>query len=167
MASIGEVSELVRAMYSLFGEKWGKRLGQTIVILILGIALFACISSGKTAVDAIIGWVNSVSRIPIITNLILMIIFTVVFFGWGVAFGASIGYAIRIGISVPMHRKVDVILGQMTDLLNRAASQAEVDKEIINILLSDCQSIQKQWDQSTVTQVYHWLDRRLLRRKVK
>jgi hypothetical protein len=146
MANITEIPELVKITYSLFGEKWGKRLGRAIVILFL----VALAGAAVTAVMTAIGHVPT----DVLFSILSMILILIAILGIPVAIAILIGWTIRVGFATPTNIRIDNTLNKLLPLL-RKANRGKLDKETIKRLLEDTEKLEAQWNKSKIVKFIH------------
>src|SRR5271157_5644703 len=88
MASFGNIPELVKTMYSLFGEKWGRRIGRAIVIFILVATCGVAIVALGSGFNSISNWITNLK--PPATTLFVTILSAIILFVGLFAVGAII-----------------------------------------------------------------------------
>jgi hypothetical protein len=150
MATISEIPELVKAMYSLFGEKWGRRIGRAIIIFILLATTGAAITALGAGFHAVSDWLGSLK--PPVTTLFITIASAVLLFigflGIGVGLGSLLGSLIRIGLALPIHRNINSLLEKTEVVLLKSNDQD---------LLVEFKTIQEQWNTSYLTRISKWV----------
>jgi MFS family permease len=114
MASVSDISELVKALNSLFGEKWGRRMGRAIVIFILVALAGAAIAAIMAGVGAITSWAasNPVTS-NILWSLLIMLILAIGILAVGGGLGLFIGAILWVTLSIPMRQNIDSTLEQI------------------------------------------------------
>jgi hypothetical protein len=156
MVNVTEIPELVKIMNSLFGEKWGKRLGRAIVILII----LALAGAALTSIMAVIGRVPSDLLYTIISVLLALIVML------GVPFAAAIliGFSIRVGFATPTNIRIDNTLDRLLPLL-RKANKDKLDKKTIKELLDNTEKLQTEWNKSKIVRFIHWTSKSKSKKK--
>lgn len=159
MASVGDIPELVKAMYTLFGEKWGKWIGRAIVISILCAVAGAAIAAIMAGIEGITSWASSLS--PEISNILLVTVSTFIAFGIivgiAVALGIVVGIIMRIGFATPMHRNINSLLRQTEALLLDAKQSGPQNTQYFEKLLADLERIKEEWNTSRITRFIRFI----------
>jgi hypothetical protein len=164
MASIGDVPDLVKLMHSLFGEKWGKRLGRLFVVLIIIGAMGAAIGGTKLGVDALGTWIDSLNKTPVIMNLIIailsMVLIAVSFMTVSGVLGVFFGFVIAVGFFPNMNRAVRKIFIEYQRIIDDSIKNNPLinHMELLG-LKSQITQLQDDWDKKSIAKFNNWLDR--------
>jgi len=161
MATVSDIPELVKAMFSLFGEKWGKRIGRAIVIFILCTAAGAAVAAIMAGVKAVTSWISSSPTISSISLAVLGSLLTLcLVIGIAVALGSFFGMMIRIGLATPLQRNINSLLGQTEALLIEVKQGGLQDTQRLGKLLSDLEVLKEEWHTSRITKFTQWISGR-------
>jgi hypothetical protein len=155
MKNITEIPELVKIMISLFGEKWGKRLGRAFVIL----ALF-------TLVVVIMTTLFGHLPTSVLFWILGLVSFLVAVVGIPMMLGLFFGMIIRVGFATPTTIRIDNTLNTLLPLL-RKANRGKLDRKSIQELLDDTKNLEAQWNKSKIVRFIHWNSKRKVQKRNK
>lgn len=161
MASVTDIPELVKTMYSLFGEKWGKRIGRIIVLGILGGVLGGAVYGISAGIRTALTLAENLSpnASAILLSILAAIILAVGMASMAIALAILIGGTLRIGLATPIRRDIDSTLEQAETLL-LSAKKGEIQDANIDELLSKLKLLRNQWEKSRLTRISNWLHRK-------
>lgn len=163
MASFTDIPELVKIMNHLFGERWGKRLGRTAVILILAALMGAAVAAIMAGVGAVTSWAasNPITS-NILRNLLIMLILAIGMIAVAGGLGVFIGMILRVTLAIPMRQNIDSTLEQIELILARANQTGVQDADK---LLADARLLKNQWNTSRTTRIANWIFRGAVKRQ--
>ncbi len=154
------IPELVKVMYSLFGEKWGQRLGRTIVIVLLIGLVCAAIAGLRPIIgDSYAAIRDFVSQSTIASRIVLALISTmmslvlIVVFSFVLAIFIAI--PIRIGLATRVNTRIDRMLSRLASL-SRDILKIQPDNASVQKMSSDVDVLYKEWNTSRITRFIRW-----------
>ena len=151
MASISDVPELVKSMNYYFGEKWGSRIGKTIV-------LFVLVGVVSWAVNSVFVWINTLTGISGTALTIVIIVLSVLL--WIVVLfliGITLTSILRM-FGFPVRRNIESLLAQSRELLLDAMLKVDVgNAEALVGVITELDTIDKQWNESRMIKLTKWM----------
>ena len=155
-----EIPELVKALYSLFGENWGRRLGRTIVIgvligIVIGViaGLRPLIGDSYSAIRDFVSQSTIASRIVLALISIFITLTAMVALSLGIAI--IITLPIRIGLATRVNTRIDRMLSTL-DSLSKDILSTQPDNVSAQQLSSDITVLHREWNTSRITRFTRW-----------
>ncbi|MFC2071570.1 hypothetical protein ACFLUU_02480 [Chloroflexota bacterium] len=154
MASISDIPELVKSMNYYFGEKWGTRIGKSIVLFVLvGIIAWA--------MNNVFVWINTLAS-PTSSTLLTAVILVLSVLLWVVVlFFISILLVFTLRIfGLPVRRSIESLLTRTRVLLLEALPEVRTeDAEKLTKLIIELDMVDKQWNDTRIVRFTRWMVR--------
>jgi hypothetical protein len=140
-------------MYSLFGEKWGRFLGQSIVLFILLGIVAGFIAATKPALEAIF-WAFTQH---IVVIFIVSIVSVLVVCGIGAFLGIMLGFAMKVGFSLPLRKDIDHTFCEISILLKNILEYSpDQSEQAVNNMLQQNAEMESKWNASWSNKIAFW-----------
>ena len=148
-------------MTSLFGKKWARRIAIILFAIFVVVAIIVAVDYASQAVDSMVHHIREGS---IIWKAFVGVFFILFLFATAIIVGlilaTFVSWVIRIVFAQSVQRNIDSTLDKITALLKSANGHGIEDTKAVNQLLADTDNIRKQWNQSWVTRLTHWITRK-------
>ena len=155
---MGDLPELVKAMVSLFGRRWGIYLSRLAVLLALGGLAGGCVAG----IDATVSSMSKVT--PLSVGLMITLVVTI-WLGMMVGIAFAIVLVLRLGLAIPLHKKIEGTLDTTIHALETISTQ--ITSEALRDSLLAMQNIRQNWNTDRITRLVRWLDKTLRKKKEK
>lgn len=155
-----DIPELVKALYSLFGQKWGKVVGRTVVVaLLIGLVCGAIAGLRPIIGDSYTAIRDFVSQSTIASQIVLTLISSIMALTIMAAFSFSIAVIIaipiRIGFATKVNTRIDRTLSGLASL-SRDILSKQPDNVSAQRISSDVDVLQEEWNNSRMTRFIRW-----------